>query len=949
MSQNYYKLYTNSIIELASTIIIKSEYTAIAINNRINELYGIVADPTNKASWKYYLNISGQYHSTDTVIEITSLDDLTKITFDSATLANHPATREAYKFGTRYYRELVNLYPDMQQFIVACIYPANINKAIEAQDGEILSYPEHLIEEQEESLISNIQNWLYGYKVRWYNKQFNESDNLYSATNLGIMYLNLVPLIFNLRLKACKTNEVHSFHIRNYLASHGYLDKFIDFLNLKQKLFLYRNIAYIERNNGRVEIFKWLVEKLLSDRNLPIAEYSMRHDTSTLLQSYYSKPVFRRKDLTDVYSSGITKEIVIELDELLRRENPLAIGNNDFIFDYRDQIYDRFKHSTSSVVGTKDLESSVVDYTDSEAYTLAEIRTSHWLKKSTDGSYSAFITFKDPVTSEEKSLSAFDAFVYWYYCFCSSLGITLIDIPTLFAYKTIRNPKPTLSQLKALVNSNKVSDTEINQLLNTIPNQGAYNSVQSFSVLIENIYSAYKKQQILLSSEQTMFKRGMLEAVSDNLYKNEIIDTVATIESKDGEAINNFPLWFASKGISVTGFTREMFESLHLEIFKNATGGDFYTTKELGALQKAMVDLLKQLSSYSIQILTEINARNIRKLGWHSVRPDNLKNIENAKHDVLAITTYVNTATTTESSKYNIEPIPIVIKAATSSSITAQEQISIPVKVNESNTMTIKKHVIRLGTITVNHTFVNPTDPGAIKHLSIYDSFFALTPEERRTVKDLYYDVFKTDESIGKINTSLAIMRNYLPGFSNLNIVKPILKSFEYTLIPAESYRKIRLAVNASLEAILPNIGKIDVNAYALFASNTILNTFRYYAGKTELEALQLMAGSITAHPQYLQDKMEFGHQLGSFVYTGEHYSFNGFNFINEDRTLPDMVYTASYSDIDFIKGIMNKSAVHHPTQPGGLYDAFNLVSSGNGQGYIITGYTYNGYQIIWS
>lgn len=949
MSQNYYNLYTNSIIELASTIVIKSDYTAIAINNRLNELYGDVADPLDKTTWKYFLNLSGRYHPTDTIIEITSLDDLSTITFDSATLNNHPATKEAYRFGTRYYRELVNLYPDHQQFIISCTIPVDINKAVVAKDGEILSYPAHLIEEQEESLIPNIQNWIYNFKLRWYNKQFVESDNLYCATNLGIMYLNLIPLIFNLRLKACKSNEVHSFHIRNYLASHGYLDKYIDFLNLKQKLFIYRNIAYIERNNGRVEIFKWLIEKLLTDRNLPIAEYTMRHDTSSLLNTYYSTPTFRRKDLSDIFSSKNTKESVIDLDELLRRENPLAIGNDEFIKDYRDTIYNKFKNSSSSVVGTKDLESSVVDYTDSEAYTLAEIRLSHWLKKSSDDTYNAIITFKDPITSVEKSLSSFDAFVYWYYCFCASMQISLDDIPTLFIYKHVRNPKPSLIDLKKLVNANKVSDIEIQNLLNTVPTSGTYNSVLSFSNFIENIYQAYKKQQIILSSEQTMFKRGMLEAVADNLYKNELLNTKQTIQDKDGIVINSYSEWFTLKGISISGYTREMFDSLHLEIFKNATGGDFYTTKQLGALQKAMVNILKQLSSYSIQILTEINAKNIRKLGWHSVRPDNLTHRENAVHEVLAINTYVNNVDTTESSVIKIKPIPIVLKAVTNSVSNIEQKLEIPVKVNPAKSMHVNKHVVRLGTMVINHSFVNPVAPGAIKNLSIYDSFYTLTETQQRSVKDIYYDVFKTDNSIGKLHTSLTIMRNYLPGFSNILLSKPILKSFDFNLIPTETYRKIRLAVNASLKGILPNIGRIDVNAYTLFASNTLLNGFIFFGSKSDLQAFRAMDGVVTAHANYIQDKMEFGPQLGSLNYVGDHFGFNGFNFINEDRTIPNLVYSASYTTIDFIKGIINKATVPHPSAPGGLYNAFNLVNSGTGTSYNIVGFTYNGDQIIWS
>lgn len=949
VSQNYYKLYIDAVVELASTIVIKSDYTADAINTRLNQLYGIVANPVDKTTWKYYLNISGNYHPTDEIIEITSLDDLAKITFDRQTLLNHPATLEAYKFGTRYYRELVTLHPEMQQFILGCLYPSNINKAIQAEDGSVLCYPEYLIETNEESLISNIELWIKNFKSRWYNKQFNESDNLYAATNLGIMYLNLVPLILNLRLKACMTREAHSFHIRQFLASHGYLDIYLDQLNLKQKLFLYRNIRYIERNNGRVEIFEWLVQKLMTDRNLPLAEYTMRHDVNSLESTYYSTPGFRRKDLTNVFSPKTAYQPVIDIDELLRRETPLAQGNEEFIFDTRDQINKKFQNSLSSVVATKVLESSVIDYTDSEAYALAEVRLGHWLKNSAEGLYSAFVTFKDPITSVEKTLTAFDAYLYWFYCYCSSMQINLIDLPKLLAYKVVRTPKPTTAQLRALIDSTKVSDTEINRLINTVPDLISTNSVSGFADLVSRIYSAYKKQQIIVSAEETYFKRGMLEAVSDYLYENKEYTTSEILQQKDGVTYLGYSDWLASRGISTLNYTREMFETVHMEIFRNATGGDYYTTKELGALQKAMVKLLTQLSSYSIQILTEINARNIRKLGWSAIRPGERKDLEKAKHDVLALTTYVQDVVTAENAKYKIAVMPVAIKTTSTVSVKSKERLEIPVKVNPSKTKEIKNYIIRLGTIVINHSFVNPTAPGAIKNLTGYDSFLSLTDEQKLTIKDVYHNVFENNLGLNKISTSLAILRNYLPGFSNLTLVRPILKSFEYNLIPTESYIRIRTAVNQTLKGILPNIGKIDLNAYSLFVGNTYADLFKFFAKKNTMNAFKFFGLSVNAHASYIQDKLEFGPQLSAFTYGANTVQMNAYSYIKDERDIPNMSYSSEHRVIDFIKQIMGKATVQHPNFGGSLVDAFHLVSNGGQTTYNIVGFTYNGNQIIWS
>jgi hypothetical protein len=84
-------MYIDQIFELAETIVIKSELTAQAINKKLILQHGAQAvNPIDKTTWKYYLNLAGKYHPTDTKIIITSLDDLSQIVFDAQTLRNQP-------------------------------------------------------------------------------------------------------------------------------------------------------------------------------------------------------------------------------------------------------------------------------------------------------------------------------------------------------------------------------------------------------------------------------------------------------------------------------------------------------------------------------------------------------------------------------------------------------------------------------------------------------------------------------------------------------------------------------------------------------------------------------------------------------------------------------------------------------------------------------------------
>ena len=299
MSLNYYKLYVNQVLDLSKTMVIKVEAVADSINERLKATYGNVFDVDDKRTWKYYLNLSGQYHSTDKKIYVTSLDTLQTIEFSRDTLAIHRATAKAYEYGTRYYRELLSQYPEYEQFILGALYPVNIEQTINAEDFTVVGYPTNLIEDNEVSLVDNINKWLYGFKERWYNRQFNLTDTNYISAFLAVMFLQLPPLIISLRLRSCKTPEAHSFHVREYLESHGMLDVYLSNMTRKQALFFYRNINYIERNSGKRETFEWLIEKVMTDRNLPISEFNMHHDIASMPEANTPKAMFRKRLLNE--------------------------------------------------------------------------------------------------------------------------------------------------------------------------------------------------------------------------------------------------------------------------------------------------------------------------------------------------------------------------------------------------------------------------------------------------------------------------------------------------------------------------------------------------------------------------------------------------------------------------------------------------------------------------
>lgn len=633
MDTNFLKLYLEQNKQLIKTLTIKSEETADSVNELLRLNYGSSAVDYNfPETWKYYLNICGEYHATDEVMYITSLDTLQSIVFSKANLINHTATNEAYQYGTRYFYSLLKKYPEQESLIMGILYPADMNKAISSENGSILAYPKYLVEPQELTLIEDLENYIKRYLVRWHVRAFGVSDTLYDTAQLAIMYLNLYPVLLNLRLARCKSNEVHSFHIREYLASHGALDRYLPYMTLKQALFLYRNLRYIERNSGKVEQFKKLIEKILSDRKIPISEFSVRH-LQTLDNDYYPNLTVRMKPLNLEYN--IPEKDYFTIEQLYNKEKPLVYGNPSYYQNDEERITYLFKNSSSSVVQSKDLESSMVDYSDAVPDPLEEVLLRQWAYMSSKGLYNVVINFKDPKNFEVKSLYALDAFIYMQYIFLKSIGVEVTTIPVYMNIKQRKHPKPTVANLLEVVDDKykKELTTLANQLLLAEPELVECFSTTNFFNLTYKVYEESLRHWFITSNIHDLNKRATVANMILRMFEDELIELPVTYV--------NINEWLASKDLVVYDYTTEQANKLIRSIYTSSTGLIIDSTKLLKNVQKAMLAIMTQLSSYTIQFLKEINDSKIKPLNWPAIRLSDPfllgKDIEYIETDIVVI------------------------------------------------------------------------------------------------------------------------------------------------------------------------------------------------------------------------------------------------------------------------------------------------------------------------
>jgi hypothetical protein len=614
-SNNYFTLYLQSCVALAQTIVVKSQETEQGLNQYVIDNYGASkVDETDPTTWKYYMNLSGQYHFTDTMMTVISLDTMEQIEFTVANLQVHTATAAAYVFGTSYYQALVDQYPKQVNLILGILYPVDMTKAIAAKDGQILGYPQKYVEDNEYTLIEKLQDFIYGFKQRWFNPQYGISDELYFMVQLANMYLAIFQAIVSFREEASRGNEMHSFHQQQFLASHQGLDQYMTQLSLPQIIWLCRNINYIQRNVGKKSTFETLIANILTVRDIPLAAYTMRHDVSGMpLQT--SPTVFFESDPLNL-GENLVASTSWTMDTMLNTEQPLATMNAEIQPDVEADITQAMENSLSNTLLTKVLNSAMIDETDSTPYTLENILVNHWLYFGQMDYYTAFLVVDNPVTGEPiVPMNAKDGFVFMWYCYSMSIGIDLtqVAIPAVQATRVVRFPQPSVADIMSVVDTKQVTTQMANDVLSYMPAIAPMISITAFNATGTALWQAANYQRGYVSMQEDYLVRGMTYGMVERIWSDNMIQ----LGDYTGQT---FAQWFNSRNIDISNFSADDYGLMYTSLVQAATGLNLTNTQSMANLQKAMIGIMEKLSSYSVQYLYEINDGEIKDIDWPAVR-----------------------------------------------------------------------------------------------------------------------------------------------------------------------------------------------------------------------------------------------------------------------------------------------------------------------------------------
>lgn len=340
--------YRKEIFNFLRTVTIKFEPFAYSMGEEYMQQHGLV-DPHGE--WNpYYINLTGEYTDNDTRMTVYSIEEEREVPFDKNLKTNYPKTAALYRIPNKEYSTLEERYPGNVGLIRTIAYPTpDMDTVLAAPNFALLAYDESLLDVNErEDMIKCLTEFLDMVRVRWWVKEFDYED-MYAITFWCLLWQYLPLLLLTRRFLNIRTPNVHTFHIWEYLKSHG-LGDYRDVLTNNQSLWLYRNIDYIRKNQGKTSNLTILAENLLDEVFVSLLDKDMYQESETKWNELRTNPVF----LSYNYVSG-ELEKTESFDELNDRLVAQGLEHRDDA-DYVDDTETALGTQNHNILPTKFLE-----------------------------------------------------------------------------------------------------------------------------------------------------------------------------------------------------------------------------------------------------------------------------------------------------------------------------------------------------------------------------------------------------------------------------------------------------------------------------------------------------------------------------------------------------------------------------------------------------------------
>lgn len=578
-------------LSLTRSLVIKFDIQNDLMNKRLESLgIGYSSDP---AEWKYNLNLAGLYHLNDKPMNVKSNDDQETILFSKEVLTLHPRTKAEYKLGAdTYYDELVAEYPNQSILINSITRDIEIDDVVNALDFQILDYDRSLVASNELTLISKLQEEIYAFKERWWNKDFVITDRLYPAAFIGILYKNIPSMIINIRKSLSHTSEASQFHIWSYLNDHYSIGEYRDVLTHEQSMWLYRNIEYIRRKSGRSDVLASLINDFMEGSGLEVVQLRYMEDNTFFESSRSREASFSYLPYDEnQFSETTVKETLT--DVVLNEISGKGLGNESDQVADKNTLTKLGKVSTLGHMPTSFLKVNQDGSVTSQTVDRFALRWKTYAYLGHLGIYEPTFDIELP-NGRVRTLKARDAIILYYYSLNSSLGLEFTNIPTLKVQGMMPDVYPSKTVMRNHVTTKNVTDADLDYLLSLHTTPGSVNSNASFEKLITDTINARLLQELYWESGDTGIQRSELEAAAMLTWKTE--------DALLAESGASYKDWLKTIQVNKYDFSTNDWHKVTQTILLEVLGvGE--NSSGLPADQQAIINLMEELTSYTVRFL----------------------------------------------------------------------------------------------------------------------------------------------------------------------------------------------------------------------------------------------------------------------------------------------------------------------------------------------------------
>lgn len=616
MLDNDFKIYCQSNIDLAKSIVIKVESAAKLINLDLLSR-GEDVDFSDPHSWKYYVNLNGEYYvgnsikedTSDNMMKIRTTEDGSLVDLTKANLAANPLTKANYDL---YVNRLAEAYPLQENFIYRINKPIDINAAVDAEEFQILFYDNALVASNEITLMDKVQRWIYNFRDRWFKEDFQISDRYYVASFLAVMYQKLPLAIMGFRHEACGTPEVDQYHLWNYLNDHYELGKYRDYLSIKQALWLYRNMVDIQRNAGKKRVFSALLENITRPKNLVANKFDfVKADSQDLLNGRGEGEYLKREYLDS--SIDLTEQPTEDPQAVLYKTRDKALKNRAELSADQQELIEKGRYELKDQLPTGIIEFELGSATLAQLANDIKYRIEYWLYLSTLNMYNTNYAFDIP-NSGRIILNAKDAFILYEYARYARNGVHVETIDPIVAKSVISfDPSISIAMFRSNVPEEYVSDDFITQTLaNRIPSITVTNSV-TLEEYAEAVIQRRIRHKLSIDNLTRLNYRAHHENVIEGIY-----DDYTCVLEPVGTTFND---WLASKRINRFSLTNFDWQTVMLDTLFQCTGID-PDNLGVGVSKSAMIEIIDRLTSYNLIVVNGVDGTLINEMPFPFMYPD---------------------------------------------------------------------------------------------------------------------------------------------------------------------------------------------------------------------------------------------------------------------------------------------------------------------------------------